>query len=102
MKNELKSSRVQYIWERAEALNGQCVADTIGRHFNNGKGGTRRYNWSDFTYDLVCGWIVLEVSNTDISQEGMRKAGSSRVIQISWGIQRRTTTDDRRWGCWCG
>ena len=50
------------------------MADAIERHFSDGKGGTRRYNWSDFSYDLACGWIVLEVSTTDISQEGLRKA----------------------------
>ena len=58
VKNDLKSSGVQYIWDRTQALNGQCVADAIGRHFSDGKGGTKRYNWSDFSYDLACGWIV--------------------------------------------
>ena len=83
VKNELKSSGVPYIRDRTRALDGQCVADAIGRHFSDGKGGTKRYNWSDFTYDLACGWIVLEVSTTDISQEGSRKACTPSVFMCA-------------------
>ena len=70
VKNDLKSSGVQYIRDQTRALDGLCVVDVIGRHFSNGKGGTKCYNWSDFSYDLACGWIVLEISTTDISKEG--------------------------------
>ena len=65
VKNDLKSSGVQCIRDRTEALDGQCVVDVIGRHFSDGKGGTKRYNWPDLLYDLACGWIVLEISTTD-------------------------------------
>ena len=44
-KDDLKSSGVQYIRDRTRALDGQCVADAIERHFSDGKGGTKRYNW---------------------------------------------------------
>ena len=84
VKNELKSSGVPYIRDRTRALDGQCVADAIGRHFSDGKGDTKRYNWSDFTCnDLACGWIVLEVSTTDISQEGSRKAFTPSVLMCA-------------------
>ena len=42
VKNGLKSSGVAYIKDRTLALNEQCVADVIGRHFSDGKGGTKR------------------------------------------------------------
>ena len=58
VKNDLKSSGLAYIRDRTLALSEQCVADVIGRHFSDGKGGTKRYNWSDLSYDLGCGWIV--------------------------------------------
>ena len=79
VKNDLKSSGVAYIKDRTLALDGQCLADVIGRHFSDGKGSTRGYSWSDLSYDLACGWIVLEVSPTDISKEGMRKACTPSV-----------------------
>ena len=83
MKNELKSSGVLHIRDWTLALDGQCVADAIGRHFSDGNGGTKRYNWSDFTYDLVCGRIVLEVSTIDISQDGSRKAFTPSVLMCA-------------------
>ena len=46
-------------------------------------GGTRRYNLSDFSYDLECGWIVLKVSPTDISKEGLRKACTPTVFMCA-------------------
>ena len=55
VKNDLKSSGVAYIKDRTLALDGQCLADVIGRHFSDGKGSTRGYSWSDLSYDLACG-----------------------------------------------
>jgi hypothetical protein len=83
VKNDLKSSGLAYIRDRTLALSEQCVADVIGRHFSDGKGGTKRYNWSDLSYDLGCGWIVLEISPTDISKDGLRKVCTPQVFMCA-------------------
>ena len=86
VKNDPRISRVAYIKDRTLALDGQCLAGVIGRHFSDGKGSTRRYSWSDLPYDLACGWIVLEVSPTDISKEGMRKPCTPTQGSYFYGV----------------
>lgn len=83
MKNDLESSGVQYIRDQTWALDGQCVADAIGQHFSDSKGGTKHYNWSDFSYDLACRWVVLEISTIDISKKGLQEACAPSVFMCA-------------------
>ena len=80
VKNNLKSSGLAYIRGRTLVLSEQCVTDVIGCHFSDGKGSTKCYNWSDLSYDLGCGWIMLEISTTNILKEGLQKVYMPQVF----------------------